>query len=452
MRFSTTALVATGVMAVSTLMGTSAKAEIEYYKNDLVDVRLGFSAGAIYFQNRNTNFGKGDLNSPSNTSTTWNEGFVEPSVKVDFNLEDKGTIYTGLSVVGSYTRGDGDPTGLTQGEPEDIDIDDAYIGWKSPKLNSDTLGDYTLDVSTGRQFYTIGDGFLVGDPHFDQGEEGALYLSPRNSFKNTFIVKFDNTTYHADVFMLKLDKDQTFSRVYGTNLEYRATDKFVWGLTYLNIVDSDNGFNTSNLDSRDGLQTSSVRLQGNPFSAAPNWFFAGEAAYQWNDRSTKDVKAYAYYGEVGYTFADVMWQPKLNYRYMTYSGDKASSTGTDEGFDSLFFGYSRGRGSWFLGEVVGEYAIFNTNEHVHMVQLNVNPLEEVTTGFVYYNFRRDEPVVGTAKAYANELDIFADYRATSWLTLSTTYASAFPDSAAKAENNGFNDTYSLFLFSASINF
>jgi hypothetical protein len=433
-------------------LATPAKAEIEYYKNDLVDVRLGLSAGAIYFQNRNSNFGQGDKNASTNTSTTWNEGFVEPSVKVDFNLEDKGTIYTGFSVIGSYTRGDGDPTGLTQGEPEDIDVDDAYIGWKSSKLNNETLGDYTLDLSTGRQFYTIGDGFLVGDPHFDQGEEGALYLSPRNSFKNTFIVKFDNTTYHADVFMLKLDKDQTFSRVYGTNLEYRATDKFTYGFAYLSIVDSDNAFNPSNLDSRDGLKTTSARFQGNPFSVAPNWFVSGEAAYQWNDRSTKDVRAYAYYGEVGYTFAEFPWKPSLNYRYMTYSGDKASSADTDEGFDSLFYGFGRGRGAWFLGEVVGEYTIFNTNEHVHMVQLNVNPLQDVTTGFVYYNFERDQPVVGTAKGYANEVDLFADYRATSWLTLSTTYASAFPDSAAKAENNGFNDTYSLLLFSASINF
>ena len=93
----------------------------------------------------------------------------------------------------------------------------------------------------------------------------------------------------------------------------------------------------------------------------PHRRFAGEAvagAFGLDQRGGSDVvknDADAWTVEGGWTFADLPWSPTLNYRHARFSADKAG-TARNEAFDPLFFGLSRGLGTWFQGEVAANYA------------------------------------------------------------------------------------------------
>jgi hypothetical protein len=67
----------------------------------------------------------------------------------------------------------------------------------------------------------------------------------------------------------------------------------------------------------------------------------------------------------------------VTYRYSRFS----------EGYDPLFYGFSRGFGTWFQGEVAGNYAgPFNSNSGVHHVGLRANPLENLSVGVLWFDF------------------------------------------------------------------
>ena len=79
-------------------------------------------------------------------------------------------------------------------------------------------------------------------------------------------------------------------------------------------------------------------------------------------------------------------------------------------FDPLLPGF-QDWGTWWQGEIAGEYFLANSNLVSHQVRLHVTPKESVGAGLIGYLFRLDEltgaPRV-TSKDLAFELDAYQD--------------------------------------------
>lgn len=439
--------------AVPALLATPAWSDVSVYNDGKTEIKAALRADAAYFSSVNTNFGQG-LKADGNTRADWSEWVLEPSLTGRYTYTGQKYFYGGFSTVFTKTDGDGDVAGFTPGQPEDIAVDHAYLGWNSGPLKSATLGDYSIDASFGRQPFMIGDGFLIKDGVFDLGEQGAFWLAPRDAFEMTGILKIETRPVRSEWFYLRGGAyDQAASEIYGVNLEYVTSETGRIGTYFLNMVDSNPlAFNPTNPNSRDGLKTLSVRGNGNPFEDAPGVFLSSEWAYQWNDRSQRPVRAWAGYAEAGYTWQDTKWTPGISYRFATYSGDRRDSS-NDEAFDSLFYGISRGWGTWFHGEIIGAYWIPNTNVRLHQVHAKMVPSPDTVAGIVLYQYNRVEPVVGAASNhYGNELNAYFEWQALDNLRLMSVYSVAAAGEAAEAEFGNNDKRFHLVQFVASLSF
>jgi hypothetical protein len=117
---------------------------------------------------------------------------------------------------------------------------------------------------------------------------------------------------------------------------------------------------------RRGLNVYSGYLAGSFFSFDPNIRFHSQFALERNAVDRR-VKAAAWYVEPGYKFSVLPWTPQLNLRYAHFSGDPNPNDRLKQSYDPLFTtGGDRGFGSWFLGEIFGQYISPNSNLDVAM--------------------------------------------------------------------------------------
>ena len=82
------------------------------------------------------------------------------------------------------------------------------------------------------------------------------------------------------------------------------------------------------------------------------------------------------------------WQPKISYRYAIFQGDDPG-TATSEAFDPLIPGFYDW-GTWWQGEIAGEYFLSNSNLQSHQLRVHVTPSESVGGGLFAYQFRFDQ--------------------------------------------------------------
>jgi hypothetical protein len=179
----------------------------------------------------------------------------------------------------------------------------------------------------------------------------------------------------------------------------------------------------------------------------PDVFAWAGYTHEWSG----DVDASAWYAELGLEMS--RWlpavRPLLRYRYSRFSGDSDPDDGESHAFDSLFYGYHYNRGvfygTWFQGEVVGEYLLFNTNQKTHTVHLtawpDIGPIEtgQLAAGLVYYRFDLDRSWyagvdLGNAH-FADELDAYLLWRPQLhpklYLEISPVFGIAWPGRAAR---------------------
>jgi hypothetical protein len=143
--------------------------------------------------------------------------------------------------------------------------------------------------------------------------------------------------------------------------------------------------------------------------------------------------------QAAYELSGVTWKPKLSYRYALFEGDDPS-TGTDEGFDSLLPGFYDW-GTWWQGEIAGEYFLSNSNLISHQVRVHLTPSESLSGGLMGFVFQADQPAsfgAGvTSENIATELDAYADWKVNSNFIVSFVAAFAHPQEAAE---QGFGRT------------
>src|SRR5262249_32613818 len=153
----------------ATLLAGPASAQVFSLTKDGFTVSGGIKAALGAVITGNTNFGAGTVR-PDGTidhNVKYAEGYVLPRVDVSYDSGNAGTLYGALAGIATKTWG-GDPGNFTVNSPSDAGLDQLYGGWKSGKLFP-SLGDDAIDISVGRQIFTIGDGFLIWDGHLDEG-------------------------------------------------------------------------------------------------------------------------------------------------------------------------------------------------------------------------------------------------------------------------------------------
>ena len=85
---------------------------------------------------------------------------------------------------------------------------------------------------------------------------------------------------------------------------------------------------------------------------------------------------------------EMTWKPKISYRYAIFEGDDPA-TAANEAFDSLLTGFADW-GSWWQGEIAGEYFVSNSNLISHQLRIHTTPSESISTGLIFYDFLLDD--------------------------------------------------------------
>lgn len=370
----------------------------------------------------------------------WQEGYGKATLSGTHALGADMSVYGGLGGIVSGTFGDGDAAGFTTGDERELDLENAYIGLKS--------GDGLLDVSVGRQSFQLGDGFLIAGDAISLGEGldpagvdvdrgGAYYLAGRRSFANTAILRLDpKGPVRGDLFWLESNNPyQQDTELGGGNLELVDDGLGTLGLSYLKILDVDAGANLALWDQREGMDVVSLRGQGN--FGVEDLFVSFEYVDQSGGDTDVKNDANAWYVEAGWTFSGLRWSPGVNARYSSFSGDDSATT-DNEAFDPLFFGFTRGYGTWFQGEVASNYAgPANSGNDAARVELTLAPRSDLVLGAQYWDFGSNDDAPNLD---GRELDVYALWTVNENFVVSPLIGFYEPEGFDVTESQGNDDT------------
>ncbi|MCI0636178.1 MAG: alginate export family protein, partial [Actinobacteria bacterium] len=312
----------------------------------------------------------------------WGEFGVTPGLEGQISLGEAGTLRAGVSGVYTTTQLGLDAAGsnLDDRHPHEITLEDAYVGWKSGDLIP-SLGEDAIDLAVGSQPYELGTGFLFYDGGTDGGRRGGYWLGLRKAFRLTAIARLKTGPFLAEGMYLRPDdRPDSSTDVAGLNLEWSFGERATIGAAYWNVYDSDD-------ERRDGLHVFDLRFEGSPLvdrALLPGLRLSGEVAHERNGTRNDSWGAYT---EVGYEFEDAPWKPYLSYRYAYFTGDDGK--GSNSAFDPLFYGFYDW-GTWYLGEIVGEYVASNSNARVHTLRVRAEPTDAISVNLLYFFFRLDE--------------------------------------------------------------
>lgn len=491
-------------------LAAAAQAQVTLYDANDLTVEASLSATAWSVNVKNPGFGLGNYNATSERRFGEINAFelaVQPGLYFAYDPGEF-NLYSGLSVVATATRGNGDaffgaPGGLVDGggnfafantntthfQPEKVGLEEAYVGVRSGYMFSDWgLGPDIFDLSVGWQNFQIGRGFLIADGGADGGRRGGYYTGARTAFRDTAIFRFEGSPLRAEAFHLRNNQNAEHNlpgrtSLWGVNAEVfdgartggELTKEWEVGATYLRLYDADRGVAAA----RDDMNVLSVRAHGHFLrDLLPGLFLGAEYVQQWNDSNERDANgdftrrltANAGYVEAGYAYEDLehLWSPVVTYRFAHFSG------GTDEGnrsntYDPLFYGATEGWGTWYMGEIISNYVLFNSNANVHMLKLTLTPSDEWEASLMGFHYRYDDLGLATAagsRAAFNEVNLALDYAPAwaPWLSFSGLVGAARAsessrdlmrqavESAGGPAGEAFDRTIYKFLFGASVSF
>jgi len=366
---------------------------------------------------------------PENLSDQWFEGYVKPSLSWSHTLRSSSEIYGTLSAVGERTYGSMPPAfgdDVSSFGPEDLSI-----GWRSGKTLA--IGDNAIDLSIGRSEYELGHGFLLYDGASEGGSRGGYWTNARKAFEFSAVARFQPGPHKVEGFYLdrdELPENDTGSRLWGVNYEFSTglDDSTTIGATYMKWA-----AHRDRAPGRDGLDVLNLRTYTAPVRSAPDLTFEIEYASERNgaDVTAPAVRSNAWTVQAAYQFSSEPWKPKISYRYAVFQGDDPDTAASEE-FDPLFPGFSDW-GSWWQGEIAGEYFLSNSNLKSHLIRAHFAPSEAIGTGLLFYKFVLDHPsALGpavTSSDAATEIDSYTDWKFNAVFTLSLVAAFANPGEA-----------------------
>jgi hypothetical protein len=361
----------------------------------------------------------------------WFEGAAKPALGAVYTNAKAWQIYGKLSVVGARTYGAA--PSLVGEDASSFKIEDLSVGWRSGTALG--LSENALDFTVGSAPYQLGHGFLLWDGAVDGGSRGGYWSNARKAFEFAATFRFKPGRHTLEAFYLDRDdlpEADSGSKLWGGNYEFAIGDDGSLGATYMKVdarPDAQprrNGMNVYNLRAF----VASPRLPG----------LTLEAEYA-RETNGERLDSFAWTAGAGFELGRG-WKPKLSYRYAFFEGDDPG-TRVHEGFDPLFLGF-HDWGSWWQGEIAGEYLLTNSNLASHQLRLHASPSGSLGTGLILYKFLLDEPAAllprVTSKDALAELDWYLDWKVNANFTLSVVAAFADP---GKALQQAFDRTKSF---------
>lgn len=318
-----------------------------------------------------------------NPDLIWMEMWFKPGVSASLNIEPSLSVYSGVSYVGSGNIG---TDVFDQGNRGIFAIEDGFLGVKlSPSAET------SLDISFGRQSYKVGSGMLLAVGAMNGFERGATTSFARRAWEEAGLVKLVSNDWSWDGFYLnpnELRSGDTKTRLAGTKLEYAITPNQNVGVCYFNVFESEYPYTAAPLalipKGRENLNTLHTYTKLSPFSQLPGLYFAGDYAFQWNDRI--DMASNAYSGEIGHVVTDSPYIPKVAYCFRSFQGDDPA-TAKFEKFDPLF--YEGAPNLWASGSN-GSFSFLNSNIQAHRIQASINWTPTEIYSFYYWHVRADQ--------------------------------------------------------------
>lgn len=350
------------------------------YRNDRQVLTLTVNGGSGFFTDLNPWFRQPEtftrrnplveepsLGAQTGSSASWTEQYVEYGVNGMTQLADSSAyLYGALTGLSAISIGRDifreDTRSTTR-------IEKAYLGL----LLTDAQGRYSGSLSIGRQNFTLNDGFLVAQygSQYNAGPRPGIYLAPRTTHDRSVIGQLRVGPWLGTAFRLdpnEFEPLESDTVVEGANLRYTFTPSAYVDASVIHVPRSDTTYARPDLPAgtRDGLEILAVHGRWADRSVLPGVWLESEVARQTNDNFP--MKAWGWYGTVGYLAADRSWRPSISYRYASLDGDDPD-TKTYERFDGLFSG---GLNEWLQGITINK-ALTNANRNTHRVRVNVSP-------------------------------------------------------------------------------
>ena len=255
----------------------------------------------------------------------------------------------------------------------------------------------------------------------------------RKAFEFAAVGRFKPGNHTVEAFYLKRDElpeSNTDSKLWGLNYEYAFGEDTVLGATYMKWDANQNA------PQRDGLDVYDVRAFTAPFPNLKALSFELEYAKEDNGDA---LDSEAWNALVAYQL-ETPWKPKISYRYAFFEGDKPGTV-KNEAFDGLFTGFYDW-GTWWQGEIAGEYFVSNSNLISHQLRVHTKPTESISTGLIFYDFLLDEPASAgvTSDKVAYELDWYMDWSLNDNFVFSFVAAVGDPKEAVE-QSSGRTDTF-----------
>ena len=379
-----------------------------------------------------------------NLSDQWFEGYVKPALAASYTFASSSQIYGAISAVGERTYGSV-PADFGQ-DISSFGPEDLMIGWRSG--NSLELGDNALDFVVGRTQYRLGHGFLLYDGAAEGGSRGGYWTNARKAFEFAAIGRVKPGAHTFEAFYLdkdELEEHDTGSRLWGGNYEFAFGEHTTLGATYMKWF-ADRDFEPD----RDGLNVFNLRTYTSPLPNIRDLSLEFEYA---SERNGEALNSNAWTAQGSYEFSAVRWKPAFTYRYAFFQGDDPATSANDA-FDPLFPGFYDW-GTWWQGEIAGEYFLSNSNLKSHLVRAHVTPNDAIGGGLLFWKFRLDQlptdaPEV-TDKDVAFEIDAYVDWKVNATFTLSLIGAYADPgravqQSSGRTKNLTYGMVYVAYSF------
>lgn len=415
---------------------------------------LKFAASEMAYSNNNAWFaqpatvtaGNPLAHHPSgNGYSAWLEGFAAGGlygvVKVipSINLH----LYGGVNYLASFSAGD---ELFTNKARIHGDVEEAYIGFVGGgRTSSGHI--YRYNALYGRKQFVLGDGWLIINTSMNGDNRAALQLNPRWASKNVFQAGILYDRLFLQLFRLQPNELPILNSrtiINGINLELGNKDRTLIGASFLQVPRSRFKYYLPDgtVHSRDGLQVYNLRVFHNAPSGHGGLFFKAEGGYQRNPHF--DMSAWAFYGELGWSFARTYGAPSVSYRFAYFSGDDPDTKSFNR-WDALYTG---GNGEqWVQGSNMYKM-VQNSNEISHRVQAVFSPVRKVQlVGQVWlfyaasFNNLGGNPALSQLKSkyYGSEFNLTIKYFATrNWyFHLNTAYTlpgGAIADNVAGSKN------------------
>ena len=403
---------------------------------DGTEVTLEFSAGWGFFGFGHSLYANSHDEVTQDLSDNWMEGYVKGGFDLVHKLSGGSELYGALTGVGERTYNA--PPPVVGGEASSFGLEDAYIGWRSG--TSLGLGENAVDVVVGRTQFKLGHGMLIYDGASEGGSRGGFWSGARKAFDMAAIGRVKTGAVTIEGFFLERDElpeNDSNSKSYGLNFEYSWNEDNTLGATYTSWSANDLR------PERDGMEMIDLRAYLTPFESLKPLSFELEYA---NESNGNLIDSNAWNAQVGWQFEGA-WKPKVSYRYAVFEGDDPN-TAKNEAFDGLWTGFYDW-GSWWQGEIAGEYFASNSNLVSNQIRVHTKPNDSIGTGLILYDFSLQQSEPGlTSKSLATELDWYMDWTLNANFTVSFVAAFASPGTAVKQAFNRNDDFWYGMMYAA----